>query len=109
MQRIPLIIATAALALALAACDDPSTPMVDESQNPAAGGSIEPADKHLLGLTEAELPGDVRIARDGAEHYALTEDHVYGRRTVELDPGPDGVSRVTKVIVEVEDGVVVFD
>jgi hypothetical protein len=57
----------------------------------------------LLGRYEDDLPADVRVARKGAEQYALTEDYVLGRLTVELDE--DGVAhRVTSVTVELPAG-----
>ena len=57
----------------------------------------------LLGRSETDLPADVRVARKGDEQFALTEDFVLGRRTVELDDGGDGF-RVTSVTVELPDG-----
>lgn len=113
--RIPRIATAIALALALAACgsnDEPeqvvSPPAGDAAGDGAAGG-IEPADQHLLGLTREELPEDVRIARIGDESFALTEDYVIGRRTVELDPDEAGVARVVKVTVEADHGPVTFE
>ena len=67
---------------------------VDQARDEAHG---------LLGLHEADLPSDVRIARKGAEQFALTEDYVLGRLTVELDNDGDGF-RVTSVTVELPDG-----
>ena len=62
------------------------------------------ADAHgLLGRNEADLPADVRIARKGADQFALTEDYVLGRFTVELDDDGDGF-RVTSVTVELPAG-----
>jgi hypothetical protein len=57
----------------------------------------------FLGRSEADLPADFRIARKGAEQFALTEDYVLGRFTVELDDDGDGV-RVTSVTVELPGG-----
>jgi hypothetical protein len=57
----------------------------------------------LVGRYEADLPAGVRIARKGAEQFALTEDYVLGRLTVELDDDGDGF-RVTSVTVELPDG-----
>ena len=104
MRRIPLTIAAMAIAVTLAACD-PAT-VVDQAIDPTSPASSGPADASLIGLTRDQLPADVRIARIGDEHFALTEDHVLGRRTVELDRGADGVARVVTVLVEVEHGVV---
>ena len=67
---------------------------VDQARDEAHG---------LLGLHEADLPSDVRIARKGAEQFPLTEDYVLGRLTVELDNDGDGF-RVTSVTVELPDG-----
>lgn len=58
----------------------------------------------LLGLAEEDLPADVRVGKRGGEHMMLTEDYVFGRHTVELDTGADGVARVTSVTTELEDG-----
>jgi hypothetical protein len=57
----------------------------------------------FLGRSEADLPADFRIARKGAEQFALTEDYVLGRFTVELDDDGDGF-RVTSVTVELPGG-----
>jgi hypothetical protein len=57
----------------------------------------------LLGRYESDLPADVRVARRGTEHLALTEDYVLGRFTVELDDEGDGY-RVTSVTIELPDG-----
>jgi hypothetical protein len=58
----------------------------------------------LLGADEAGLDPYVRVGRRGGETYALTEDYVLGRATVELDPGPDGRYTVVSVTVELPDG-----
>jgi hypothetical protein len=58
----------------------------------------------LLGLDEVSLDPAVRVARRGDEHFALTEDYVLDRMTVELDPDADGVYRVTSVVLERFDG-----
>lgn len=62
----------------------------------------------LLGRYESDLPEDVRIARKGEEWFVLTEDHVNGRFTVELDDEGDGY-RVTSVTVELPDGSVTLE
>jgi len=69
--------------------------------------AIEDA-RALLGMPEEDLPEDVRIARRGDETFALTEDYVLGRRTVELDDDGDGY-RVTSVVVELPDGPRTFE
>jgi len=117
MRRTPLVVAALAMTALLSACDpEDAVP----SPGPASGTCMVGADdcddgafghkaneddaRSLLGLREDELPDDVRIARDGDEHYALTEDYVVGRLTVELDPDADGVHRVVLVTLEEEDG-----
>lgn len=57
----------------------------------------------LLGTPEDELPGSVRIARRGGEGFAVTDDYVLGRDTVELDE-VKGAHVVTSVTVELPDG-----
>ncbi len=69
--------------------------------------AIEDA-RAVLGMHEEDLPDDVRIARRGDETFALTEDYVLGRRTVELDDDGDGY-RVTSVVVELPDGPQTFE
>lgn len=58
----------------------------------------------LIGAAEADLPADVRISRRGTEEFALTEDYVLGRMTVQLDDDGTGTYRVTVLIVELPDG-----
>lgn len=58
----------------------------------------------LLGDAEEELAGDVRVSRRGEEMFALTEDYVLGRLTVELDDDGTGTYRVTSVVVELPEG-----
>lgn len=62
----------------------------------------------LVGTPESELSADVRVARRGDETFALTEDYVLGRMTVELDADGDGVFRVTEVVVELPEGPATF-
>jgi hypothetical protein len=58
----------------------------------------------LLGMDEAALGTDVyRIGRRGEEQFALTEDYVLGRITVELDE-VEGAYVVTAATVELPDG-----
>lgn len=59
--------------------------------------------RSLLDRPEAELPDDVRVGRRGDESFALTEDYVLGRMTVDLDDSGNGF-RVTSVVVELPDG-----
>lgn len=58
----------------------------------------------LLGDAEDELPTHVRTARRGEEMFALTEDYVLGRLTVELDDDGTGTYRVSSVVVELPEG-----
>jgi hypothetical protein len=69
--------------------------------------AIEDA-RAVLGVAEEDLQDDVRIARRGDETFALTEDYVLGRRTVELDDDGGGY-RVTSVVVELPDGPQTFE
>ncbi|MEX2324554.1 MAG: hypothetical protein WD576_02280 [Nitriliruptoraceae bacterium] len=85
---------------------------------PAAGGDIElderdtsvlRSDAHaLLGVTESELDPAIRVSRRGDEHFAVTEDYVIGRMTVELDER-DGDYVVSVVVLELPDGPETFD
>ncbi len=99
--------------------DDPSTPVDADADDPAdPEAPVDPdtswedfdvdaavADAHgVLGMYERDLPGDVRISRRGEETFALTEDYVLGRRTVELDDLEGDGYRVTSVVVELPDG-----
>ena len=89
-------------------CAEGVTDCVD---TPELGGT-RPADlevelesaRALLGIGEADLPTEVRIARRGEEQMMLTEDYVIGRMTVELDPAADGGYTVTTVTLELPDG-----
>jgi hypothetical protein len=119
--RLRALIATTGLALTLgigtaaafaAAGDDADRPALPAE--PDGGIGDTPDDRYpidlardqahgLLGRYESDLPTDVRIARRGAEHLALTEDYVLGRFTVELDDEGDGY-RVTTVTIELPDG-----
>lgn len=62
------------------------------------------AGEALLGDAEDELADDVRVGRRGEETFALTEDYVLGRLTVELDDDGTGTYRVTSVVVELPEG-----
>ena len=78
--------------------DTPDQFSVEEARDDAHG---------LLGRYERDLPDDVRVGRRGDEQYALTEDYVIGRLTVELDDDGDGY-RVTSVIVELPESTETF-
>jgi len=70
-------------------------------------GARAEARRHL-GEPEDALNGAVRVGRRGAEQMMLTEDHVPGRLTVELDEDDTGTYRVTSVTVETPDGAETF-
>jgi hypothetical protein len=57
-----------------------------------------------LGANETALDPSWRIGRRGDEQFALTEDFVVGRYTVELDDDGTGTYVVTAVIVELPGG-----
>lgn len=104
-------------------CED--TPMdPDAPVSSPDGGSIAPPGssdeafpteaardqaRSLLGVAEAELTPDVRVGRRGQETFALTEDYVLGRITVELDDDGSGTYAVTSATVELPDGPETFD
>jgi hypothetical protein len=113
MTNRKLLAILAALMILVSACgndtDDPvATPGDPDGEVPDDGDDF-PTDearedaRGLLGMFEDDLPDDVRIARRGAEQFALTEDYVLGRRTVELDDDGSGY-RVMVVTVELPDG-----
>ena len=59
-----------------------------------------------LGVAEEDVEETVmvRILRRGDEQFAGTMDLRPGRFNLELDPDDEGVYRVTRVVVETEDG-----
>ncbi|MEZ5298902.1 MAG: hypothetical protein R2697_22260 [Ilumatobacteraceae bacterium] len=84
----------------------------DDTAAPADGGDPDAVDEGaliraadaLLGTNEADLPDDVRVARRGDEQFALTEDYVIGRITVDLDDTDGSGYRVVAATVELTDG-----
>lgn len=60
--------------------------------------------RSYLGTPEAGLDPQWRIGRRGDETYALTEDYVIGRFTVELDDDGTGAFVVSAVTVELPGG-----
>ena len=94
-----------------------TTPMPPTSESLVPAPTLGPDDLDLmqqeahglLGMNEDDLPEEVRIARRGEEAFALTEDHVIGRRTVELDDTDGSGFRVTIVHLEVPSGVETFE
>ena len=78
--------------------------------SPADGDAAFPSDaardeaRELLGDPESELGSDVRVARRGEETFALTEDYVLGRITVELEHVDEGTYIVQSATVELPDG-----
>ncbi|MDX1510937.1 MAG: hypothetical protein R3249_06300 [Nitriliruptorales bacterium] len=114
-------------AIGLAACDGATatdTPTDSEAPSDPTGEADEPLGMtdnegrerlaHVLGVTEEramELASEngwtLRVERRGDETFALTQDHMIGRITVELDSEDDGETwRVTSAKVEVTSGLV---
>ncbi|MAT03694.1 MAG: hypothetical protein CL424_01450 [Acidimicrobiaceae bacterium] len=89
----------------------------DDTAAPADGGDPDAVDEGefireaegLLGVAESELPDDVRVARRGDESFALTEDYVIGRITVELDDTDGSGYRVVTATVELTEGPQTFE
>lgn len=103
----------AVLSLGVVACggddDGGATTTVDDGAWDDARLEQERQDaRALLGMNEADLGDDVRIARRGDEQFALTMDLVPGRHTVELDDDGSGF-RVVSVSLETPDGSETFD
>jgi hypothetical protein len=71
---------------------------------PAALEEARHVAQGLLGVAEDELPLDVRVSRRGDEQFAVTEDYVIGRSTVELDDTDGSGYRVVFVALETPDG-----
>ena len=88
-------------------CDDIPSTSGDDDDAIDEHAAIEEA-KALIGMAEDELDPGVRVSRRGDEQYAVTEDYVIGRMTVELDPDDDGTMRVTKVVLELTEGPMTF-
>lgn len=103
-------------------CQD--TPMDPDQPVSGPGGGDAPADqgdedfpseaareeaRALLGKPESELDDDVRVSRRGEEGFALTEDYVLGRITVELDDDGSGTYVVTSATVELPEGPETFE
>jgi hypothetical protein len=95
--------------------DDEPVMGPDGEPVPADSGDDFPSDaareeaRSMLGKPEAELAADVRVRRRGEESFALTEDYVLGRITVELDDDGTGTYVVTSATVELPDGPETFD
>lgn len=62
--------------------------------------------EEYLGVAEEEVEetGMVRILRRGGERFAGTMDLRPGRLNLELDEDDDGVYRISRVVVETEEG-----
>ncbi len=124
-----LLALAATTTLALAACGDPATtepagapgttapvptPAPDTPDTPGDATTVPPGAPDiaaamrraasLLGVSEGDVPDDVRVARRGSEQFPLTADLVPGRLTVDLDEDAGGSFVVTTVAVETEDG-----
>jgi len=98
-------------------CQD--TPMDPDAPVSGPGGEVPPPGpsdeafpseaardqaRALLGSPESELAPDVRVARRGEETFALTEDYVLGRITVELEHVDEGMYIVQSATVELPEG-----
>lgn len=109
------------LAVVLAACGSSADDVGDADET--AGPPQVPSDteafdpdrsreqaESFLGVAEAEVEeaiadsGMARIVRRGDEQMAVTMDLRIGRLNIELDADDDGVYRVTRVVVETDDG-----
>lgn len=97
---------------------DPDQPVTSPDYgdiDPADGDATFPTDaarddaKSLLGTPESELSSDVRVGRRGEETFALTEDYVLGRITVELDEDGSGTYVVSSATVELPEGPETFE
>lgn len=117
-----LAAATLALsAIGLVACgDDAPSQAPTETESPDGDGQAESLTDeegheriaHFLGVSEEramEIANEnhwtLRVGRRGEETFMLTEDHVIGRITVELDSEDGGDTwRVTAAKVEVDSG-----
>lgn len=118
-RRMPLMLLVVVLALgaALVACGDvepaPSG-AAPEAPDPDAGfdadRSLAQAEAYL-GVAEADVEETVmvRILRRGDEQLAGTMDLRPGRLNLELDEDSEGTYRVTRVVVETDDGSVVVE
>ena len=92
--------------MAMCAPDVPDcvdTVVVDEGGDVFDSEQARADARELLGKSEADLDGGVRVARRGDEHMALTDDYVLGRMTVELDED-GGAYHVVAVTVELPEG-----
>lgn len=119
--RAPAPLALLLLAtLLLAACGggDPAPTTTPDAADPQVPGDEQGFDEELspaqarsfLGVSEDDVEvatADtvmVRILRRGDEQFAGTMDLRPGRLNLELDPDEDGTFRVSRVVVETEDG-----
>ncbi|MCB0968635.1 MAG: hypothetical protein KDB37_17520 [Ilumatobacter sp.] len=85
-------------------CDDTAAPADGGDPDAVDEGAFIRAAEAVLGTNEAALPDDVRVARRGDEQFALTEDYVIGRITVDLDDTDGSGYRVVAATVELTDG-----
>lgn len=117
-SRSRLIVAVLLLAFgaALLSCgDDPApTGAAPEAPDPDAGFDADrsPAQAEAyLGVAEADIEETVmvRIARRGEEQFPGTMELRPGRLSLELDEDADGTYRVTRVVLETDDGSMVIE
>lgn len=108
------------LAGVLTACGngDPAPPTAPEHADPQVPDDEQGFDpeaspaqaRSFLGVSEDEVDAAiadtvmVRIMRRGDEQFAGTMDLRPGRLNLELDPDEDGTYRVSRVVIETEDG-----
>ncbi len=121
MNRSILGATIALLLFGAAACGDaagldPATPPAtpEPTAEPGFGDDFPSEEARqraqgLLGVNEADVPGDVRIGRRGSEQMVLTQDYRLGRVTVELDDTDGSGYRVVLATVELPDGPETFE
>lgn len=108
------LIAVLLLAGLLAACGtgdpEPAAPEVPGDEQGFDPEASPDQARSFLGVSEDDVEAAitdttmVRIMRRGDEQLAGTMDLRPGRLNLELDPDEDGTYRVTRIVVETEDG-----
>ena len=118
LGRATALLAVLLLAGVLAACGDgdptpapdPVAPQVPDDEQGFDPEASPAQARSFLGVSEDDVEvaiADttmVRIMRRGDEQFAGTMDLRPGRLNLELDPDEDGTYRVSRVVVETEDG-----